>query len=99
MSEIRCRVGDICIVVNDIEMPCNNGALVEILRVADPKYFSSLEFQWDCKAISSIRFGSEIFRSGAEGFGYRDRELFPIRPGEGEDEMVQLLGKPQEVAA
>lgn len=99
MNGLRCKVGDMCIVVNDIEMPCNNGALVEIVRVADPEDFSSPEFQWDCRAISSVRFNGEVFPSGTEGFGYRDRELFPIRPGEGEDEMLLLAGKPTEVTA
>lgn len=96
----RCNVGDIAIVINDLEMPINNGAIVEIVSAAIPENYEVEGMEWECKAISTIQyFGGGTAKSGERGIGYRDCELLPIRDTDGEDETFGWAGKPEEVTA
>lgn len=96
----RCKVGDIAIVVNDMEMPINNGAMVKILRTANPDDYEIEEICWECEALSVIQHDcGYIAYPGDDGVGYRDRELRPIRDSDREDETLTWAGKPEEVTA
>ena len=86
---MRCKPGDLAIVVNDIEMPQNNGALVRVLCRARPENYLNMQAEWDCEALSTIRIdGYPSILPGGTGFGYRDRELRPLRPDDGQDETL-----------
>ena len=86
---MRCKPGDLAIVVNDIEMPCNNGALVRVLKKADPDDYDCLEINWECEALSTILHDcGAVALPGQDGVGYRDRELRPLRPSTRQDETL-----------
>lgn len=86
---MRCKPGDLAIVVNDIEMPCNNGALVRVLKKADPEDYDCPEINWECQALSTIRYDcGETALPRQDGVGYRDLELRPLRPSTRQDETL-----------
>lgn len=87
---MRCKPGDLAIVVNDIEAPINNGALVRVLKRADPEEYNVPEIEWECQAISTIGYGGGgvAAHPGEDGVGYRDRELHPLRPSAKQDETL-----------
>lgn len=78
---MRCKVGDICIVINDIESPQNNGKRVEIESKARSE---DHPFDWDCTPIDRLLFEDGPLTSLDIGEAlYRDCELIPIRePGD-----------------
>lgn len=87
---MRCKVDDLCVVVNDLEEPRNNGGLVHIVRSATPRGWT-WPVDWECTAVSTIRYGDRItFHPGQGTFGYRDCELRPIRDP-GDDAVDQTL--------
>lgn len=78
---LRCKEGDLAIVVNDMEHPWNNGALVKVLRRADRSEYT-VPVDWDCEAVTTIRTDGFTYSPGEADIGFRDRELRPIRdPG------------------
>ena len=86
---MRCKPGDLAIVVNDIEMPINNGALVRVLKKADPDDYNCPEIEWECEALSTIRHDcGYVVQPGEDGVGYRDRELRPLKPSTKQDETL-----------
>lgn len=95
---LRCRPGDLAMVVNDIEEPKNNGALVQVIERADRSFYD-IPVDWECRAVSAIKFCGSVHPPGTDGFGYRDRELRPLRdPGDDAvDEILRPL--PNEVTA
>lgn len=97
---MNCTPGDLAIVVNDIEMPCNNGALVKVVRKADPEDYDIPDICWECEALSTIIHEcGYVAHPGDDGVGYRDRELRPLRDHNGEDETLTWAGKPEQVSA
>ena len=94
---MKCRVGDLCVVTNDLEEPANNGRFVTIVGVADRCQYT-VAVDWECVAATVVYLEGEW---ASRDFAYRDAELTPIRdPGEdATDEMVQLLGSPSAVPA
>ena len=86
---MRCKPGDLALVVNDFEMPCNNGAILRVLKRADPADYIEDTIDWDCEAVSTVHcYDGSIFFSGQEGFGYRDVEFRPLRPSTRKDESL-----------
>lgn len=82
---MKCDVGDLCMIVNDLEYPLNYGKCVRILRAAEDDEFEGDEVDWFCVAVSpGIKLpnpdGSmHVFEVGDGGLGYRDREICPCR--------------------
>ena len=98
---MRCKVGDLCIVVNDIERPANNGALVKIIKRADFRdFWPFAAIDWEVEALTFLHCDDgSIANPGDCDIGYRDIELRPIRDQDGQDETFTCAGKPQEVTA
>lgn len=92
---MNCRPGDLAFVVNDLEAPWNNGALVRVVERAPVDH---APFEWQCCALTTIHFPGFVYRPGEDGFQYRDLELRPIRdPGEdAQDETLQWLPVPSQ---
>lgn len=85
MSELRCKPGDLAVVIAALGSKTSNiGKIVRVVR----RHSAQLDWEW------VIEF------DGREYVG-ADRWLRPIRdPGEdATDEMLRIVGKPQEVAA
>lgn len=87
---MRCKPGDLAIVVNDFEVPENNGALVKVLARARPEDFEpGTNIDWECEAVSTILFPDGSFGlPGNTECGFRDRELRPLRPSTKQDETL-----------
>lgn len=92
---MRCKVGDVCVIVNDMEEPSNNGRFVTIKASVDPDRYR-LPVHWECEAHTAVFLNGRWLDSG---FGYRDAELCPIRdPGpDAIDETIQRLGTPMDM--
>lgn len=95
---MRCKVGDLAIVINDWENSGNNGALVNVVRRASRDDYKLAPVDWECTAVSTVVLQGEIFQSGEGWFGYRDSELRPIgNPGPEEvDEISRVKEKEQQ---
>jgi hypothetical protein len=101
---MNCKPGDLAVVVNDLDNPRNNGALVKVVCRADRAEYDA-PIDWDCEAVSTIIMERDgvVFRadSGEGEFGYQDLELRPIRdPGEdAKDETLNWLPVPHKEIA
>lgn len=93
---MNCKPGDLAIVVKS-EF-CNEGKIVTCIRLASDA------------DLAQYGYGSQgwvhwlVDRVISSGNGrpcpfMPDKYLRPIRPGEGEDEMLRIAGKPTEVTA
>lgn len=90
---MQCKVGDLAIVVNDLESPENNGALLRIFARARPGQWA-IPADWNCEPLSSFTFDGRSTVPGRGILGYRDCELKPLRDGDGEDQTIQWAGLP-----
>ena len=98
---MRCIPGDLAVVINDHEYPNNNGALLRVVQNAK-SVFPNTHFDWLCEPLSTFRFQETIspgmLRRGMSCVVvYRDCELRPLRDGDGQDETLSWLTKPQEL--
>ena len=100
---MRCAVGDLCFVIRDEAFPDNVGRLVTIVGHLDLGKFvlvdgsEAMPHDWDCKPESSIYAGMEYApQLTTENVAFGDSELFPIRPGDGLDQMLRIAGLPKE---
>ena len=85
---MKCRPGDIAIVVNDLEHPRNNGCLLEIVSAAPPGAFS-IPADWIGRPLSTFHFDDRVCKPGGRRvLGYRDSELRPLRDTDGDDETL-----------
>lgn len=94
---MRCRPGDLAMVVDDHEEPANNGGLVRVLRRADPGDYHS-PVDWHCTALSHLRmplFASSVVVEPGHVVGYRDVELRPLRGDPGRDETLEWVSVPR----
>ena len=90
---MRCKVGDLCVVVKTYVSESNRGKLVKILRPS-----SMPDRDWVCETMSEIigkdEFGNiEIIVNGGR-IRMFDHALRPIRDQEGDDEMIGIAGLP-----
>lgn len=89
---MKCRPGDLAIVVNDYEHPENNGALLRIWKPALPGEFE-IPADWVGRPLSTFRFGERIIEPGTPGIVvYRDAELKPLRDNDEDDETIAWVG-------
>lgn len=82
---MNCKPGDLAVIVGAASGSAL-GAIVEVLRMKRPS----------CPACGSVEWWI-LFRG--EEWGGCDKDLRPIRPGEGDDETLSWAGKPEQVAA
>lgn len=103
---MNCKPGDLAVVVVDEDFKANIGVFVEVIkRVSDIEGFPA----WEVRPLTPVmcwhypgrESNTASLTEPGELVDWADCELQPIRdPGEDvTDEMVQLLGKPQEVTA
>lgn len=74
---------------------CKPGDLAMIVGGADPSYFGHV-------VLVEWQFDHDSWVVDPQPVGYvavRDRNLRPIRPDDGEDEMLRIAGKPEEITA
>lgn len=89
---MNCKPGDLAIVVNDIEYPQNNGALLRVVSRLRPS--DRHPFEWRCEPLSTFHFGERVCYPGHGVCVYRDIELKPLRDGDGQDETLAWAGLP-----
>ncbi|HTH10781.1 MAG TPA: hypothetical protein VMA55_14535 [Acidovorax sp.] len=92
---MNCKPGELAMVVKGGSY-IDDQLLGKVVRV--------VETLPHCGGVCWTYEGPKISVAASDGYTYdvrgiADVVLRPIRPGEGEDEIVQLLGNPQEVAA
>lgn len=96
---MNCRLGDLAIVVNDLDYPNNNGCLLEIIARAQAGAYS-IPADWVGRPLSTFDFGG---RRNSPGDGrsvvYRDCELRPLRNSDGKDETLAWAELPKKVDA
>ncbi len=96
---MRCKAGDLAVVVNDPESPRNNGKLVKIEGRADD---NEAPFDWECTPLSTMYFlvGGRVDAGEVGCALFRDSELRPLRdPGDDvRDETLDWLPVPAKEA-
>lgn len=87
---MNCVRDDLVMVVRDLSgnMPWSLGKIFNVRKHV-------VRNNGDYWTIDPPQFGPD----GVKYDHARDDVLRPIRPGDGEDEMLRIVGKPQEVAA
>ncbi len=99
---MRCKPGDLAVMCGSITTPENVGIF---LRVTELDPFDRMWRFEDASRPVQFYIGKkkcECFRSSAEAGGNAwipDRELRPIRPGDGADETLVWAGRPERVEA
>lgn len=75
---------------------CKPGDLAIIVRAAkDPRWYGRIVL-----VVAQFDHDSWVTDPLPAGFcSVRDTSLRPIRPGDGEDEMLRIAGKPEEITA
>jgi hypothetical protein len=92
---MNCKQGDLAVFVRS--EAGNEGVIVRCLRLATTKELADNLFpvdvpRWVVDRGINTTWGRFLpFAS--------DKSLRPIRPGDGEDEMLRIAGKPQDVVA
>lgn len=85
---MNCKPGDLAVIVRAISEWQHVGKIVRVLRLVE------LEGENCWRTEPELRTAD-----GRYWIGWRDRNLRPIRDSDGEDEMLRIAGKPQEVNA
>lgn len=90
---MNCKPGDLAVFVR-CSFPENVGKLVRIVDKlrCDPE-------EWRVVALGRLMTNAGFLTTPGQVVWADDPDLRPIRPGEGEDEMLLIAGKPEEVAA
>jgi hypothetical protein len=101
---MNCKQGDMAFVVNDIDFPENDGALVEVKRrpITEEGWFGGITpGDWVCVTLSTS-YGwanDECTVKAINDLGdeilFNDSCLRPIRPSEGQDETLSWKDVPQ----
>lgn len=85
---MNCKLGDLAVIVRSAVG--NEGLIVEVIAMSELRP----QYDWIVKATRAIRWQSgQICKEGHA----KDSSLRPIRDNDGEDEMLRIVGKPQEV--
>lgn len=101
-AKLRCRVGDIVMVITQ---DINRGKLGTVARALLPDEiarFPQSTLHWRVEALGS-KFsvtdpsGTEFWT--ADHFVANDGELMPLRNQPGQDEMLRITGKPKKTRA
>ena len=87
---MNCKPGDLAVIVRS--MAGNEGLIVEVIEHSE----LSPEYDWLIRAPRAIRWA---FGDISDIGHAKDSCLRPIRDNDGEDEMLRIVGKPQEVTA
>lgn len=94
-EEMNCKPGDLAVIVQSIHG--QHGALISVEK--DSGRRDNGQHWWLCKALQTIRCSNGKFIHAGD-FGYAaDANIRPLRDSDGEDEMLRIVGKPQEVNA
>lgn len=89
--KLNCRVGDLALTLR-ANHPIPRDAIVRVV-----------EFVPHCVCSTTLSDEHDVWIVEYQGsttsprgltWGYRDKDLRPIRPGEGEDEMLRIAGLP-----
>lgn len=104
---MNCKPGDLAVIVRDKDFPQNVGAFVEVLRAMNSNDIRNFPecgpCEWVVKPLTPIwGFDSDDDSSAVRDTNETtgdDFSLRPIRDSDGEDEMLRIAGKPQEVNA
>ena len=95
-ENMRCKVGDLCIVVNS-HWPVNIGKLCVVTGVARSNWLDwEVELLSPMKGEAEITYDVEWQVAGSKAMT-RDKDLRPIRNQEGDDEMIRIAGLPNKV--
>lgn len=96
----NCKPGDVAMVTRDAFGICNGreyhasrGTFVYIIRMSFRQSMSLRRVRW---RVEPFRVTSVCGRFCGMAEGVDDSVLKPIRPGDGEDEMLRIAGKPVE---
>lgn len=84
MSRLRCWPGCLAVIVLD-ECPDNLGAIVKVLKRANPHEYSSFDGEeWEVMPTRALRcWGADGYRLVQAAVGMRDIALRPITPPPG----------------
>lgn len=93
---MNCKPGDMAVIVGgrDFQDDCKHhiGKVVRVERMVSGIVFGELMIGWKAEPIlTETTTGGEVY--------WVDHHLRPIRDNDGEDEMLRIAGKPQEVTA
>lgn len=93
---MRCKVGDLCFIIKSKSFPENQGRLVRIVGTTRVPFGF-----WRCLADSPLSVRCRKTHKPKLGIRIvkHDSALMPIRAQEGEDEMLRLVGLPQQRAS
>lgn len=92
---MNCKPGDIAVIVQSTHG--QHGALLSVEK--DSGRRDSGHHWWLVKALQTLRFSNgTICHAGDLGYA-ADANIRPLRDSDGEDEMLRIAGKPQEVNA
>lgn len=91
MSELRCRAGDLAVIVR-VSTEYHGHLIGRIIQVTEP-YFSEVGACWAWRYAGAPL----VSANGNRVVGIFDWELQPIRPSDEPAEILTLAGKPQEV--
>lgn len=95
MSELRCRPGDLAVMVKS--EAGNVGKIVTCVRLANDS--DLLPYGYQTCGIPHWVVDRDIPAINGRPCPFvADMYLRPLRPGEGEDEMLTIVGKPEGVA-
>ena len=90
---MNCKPGDLAVIVradNKVDRP-HIGKIVECIYWLPDEFGGMWRTEPRLKVLRGPCKGREI--------GWHDGDLRPIRDNDGEDEMLRIVGKPQEVTA
>jgi hypothetical protein len=92
MSKLRCRVGDIALVI-----PAPNAG--KVVRVVSRLTDDPDGREWFVESLGGKLRNADDARRRAMAGNCHDNALVPLRGGKGEDEVLRIVGKPEDVHA
>lgn len=99
MTKLRCRVGDIVVVIGRNDNLGRFGTVVRRLRVDETAMFLPKSMlHWYVEALGSqfsVTDPTETTRWHSDHVLANDAELMPLRDRPGQDEMLRITGKPK----
>ena len=97
---LRCKPGDIAVIVGGIEQ--NVGRMVRVIKPCDALHWAMFHADWEVELLQTTRTSSRVGeQDSGPGMvcGCADRILRPIRGGEGQDETLTWAPKGETVPA
>lgn len=93
---MNCKQGDLAL-VREPFAHCDNGKIVRVVEPGDDwKHLGDTRFHWACDTLGqrSAFDNSQGLSDGIELVDVPDACLVPLRGGDGEDEVLRLVGRP-----